>query len=726
MRAQLFAAALGMLASAGAQAAPDLFEVSCSDRSMSNYLVPLFGSLFEQCGGTRGPLETALGVVNAGVLTIAGIMLAYVLIVGVMQTAQDGEMLGKRWSSMWLPIRTVLGIGLVVPLAGGYCVAQLIVGFLIGQGVGLANQTWSAWLGDFAKPEGMAPRSRLPNVAELAQSVLVSQVCVAAFNDVRAQAGAGIYSTPMAAVTPSPGVRAYGLNGGSECGAVRYATGSKAQDIAGWVGITFDAAPLGNVEKAHMAALVELETKLTQTAQRVAASIQGGEKIDISADMSQAIGAYQQRVAGSAEGVFSNQVALDSFIENAGKDGWMFAGAYYSKAAQMQDALSNAIARTPTTTRPDARRLPKDLAPYFARLDTLLDDGTAPLTEAASSDIGNSGSPLARGAQKVMNAIFGGEWIASKIQADQNRSALMSVKDFGDHLMTGAEAGVAVGVLMTGGASATKAANESWLGEAAGVVTLGASKALAGGASGAMHVVGILVIFVSSALFAFAAGIAVYLPFAPFLLFFGAFAGWILLCCEAVIAAPLLALMHLTPDGDGIAGGARQGYMMLLGVLLRPTLLILGFICSLTALDLLVHGFNAIFFPAFKMAMAGSVIGLGTSLVMVVIYFGAMLFLFHFVFGFVSAIPDKLLRWIGGGREQLGESAQAMSRTGEAGAQSAGRSVSSVTGQAMSAMAAKAALDARKAGRGDDKPGPQGVAEGRGPTMEEKGGGGSK
>ena len=106
--------------------------------------------------------------------------------------------------------------------------------------------------------------------------------------------------------------------------------------------------------------------------------------------------------------------------------------------------------------------------------------------------------------------------------------------------------------------------------------------------------------------------IAVYLPFAPFLLYFGAFIGWLILCGKVTIAAPLWAVMHLSPGGGDMMGAAKPGYMLLLGLLLRPALIVLGFVFALTALDVVAQGFNGIFMPAFKIAMAGSVMGLGT------------------------------------------------------------------------------------------------------------------
>jgi hypothetical protein len=168
-----------------------------------------------------------------------------------------------------------------------------------------------------------------------------------------------------------------------------------------------------------------------------------------------------------------------------------------------------------------------------------------------------------------------------------------------------------------------------------------------------------------------------------------------------VVAAPLWAIMHLTPSGDDIMGGARQGYMMILGVLLRPVLIILGFIFSLIAADKVAGGFNMIFFPAFKMAMTGSVIGLGTSLAMVAIYFGSMVWILHTVFGLIHVIPDKLLRWIGGGHEQLGESARGLGQTGSAGAKALGEHARGAQSSMVTGLQTKSIVDSAEQGRKD-------------------------
>lgn len=677
-----------------ASAAPQLFEVSCSDKSMSDYLVPIFGSLFASCGGGGGPLEAAMGILNAGALTIGGLIAAYTLVVGTAQTAQDGELLGRQWSSMWVPIRTVLGVGLTVPVSGGYCVAQLLVGFLIAQGVGLADGVWNAYLTSFATPQGMAPKSRLPNVTELATGILVSQVCMLSYNEVMKEAQS-ISSGDMAATSLGAGTRAYGLGGGSECGAVAY---QKLPVGGGSVtgATSYAPASLSALESAHMAALGAMEGKLAGTAAKVVAFYGGGAAPDVAGDMAAAVAAYQESVAGAASSVFGNDEAMTTVLEATKADGWMSAGTLYMKAVALQDAVSQAVAHVPVAIKPSATAIMSSQTPYFVLLDQQMRKGavmqtTSKNTANAAAELGATGSPLAQGAQKVMNWIFGGDWIAAVVQADKNRSALMSVKDFGDYLMTGAEAGLAGGVLMTSGAEAVRAENSSLLGNIAGFFSVGATTAVAGAASGAMSTVGWMLIGYCSALFTFAAGIAVYLPFAPFLIYFGAFVGWLLMCAEALIAAPLWAIMHLLPRGDGLAGSARQGYMLLLGLLLRPALIVVSFVISLTMLNIVVQGFNAIFFESFKIAMAGSVIGMGTTLAMVVIYLSAMIFLFHFIFSATHTIPDKVLRWIGGGHEQLGEAASGLSKAGGAGAESAGRQAGDGASKALQGMTASAA-----------------------------------
>jgi conjugal transfer/type IV secretion protein DotA/TraY len=690
----------------------------CADKSIRDVLTPLFGSLFSNCGGSAGAFEAAVGILNAGALTIGGILAAYTLVAGTMQTAHDGEMLGKKWSSMWLPIRTVMGVGLVLPVSGTYCVAQMIVAFLISQGVLFANTIWTTYVEKMTTPAGMAPKARLPKVDDLARQILASQVCMEAYNEIRK--GGGTASTAvmdgdMAASSPSDGIRNYGLKGGKQCGYVMFDKTPLTPDAA-FTGspMSYDPTPLSAVESAHIAAVSAMEVEqLRPAAQAIVAARETGSALpDLNAVMNKAVTNYQTSVATSANSVFGNPNALAALKKSATDDGWYMAGAWFLKAVQMQDAVSKVATHVPTAGSPDVKALgyvSNDLANYFRVMEVNLREAAQNSSNTALGNqstfqvidgIGNSSNPFQKGVQAVMNTIMGGDWIAAMAKGDPNRSQLMIMKDFGDYLMTGSEAGIGIGIasVSAGKAAENGTANSTVL----NTLSFGAVAAGGGAVAGALQTVGYLLIFACVSMFGLAAAIAVYLPLAPFLLYFGAFLGWLILCGEAVIAAPLWAIMHLSPSGDDMMGGARQGYMLLLGLLLRPALIVLGFVFAIAGVEIVAGIFNNVFFPAFKLAMAGSVIGLGTSFAMVAIYFGSMVWIFHQAFGLIHVIPDKLLRWIGGGGEQLGESAKGLARTGESGAGAVGKHVNTAQDNVVRGMIASSAINAAKKGRADD------------------------
>lgn len=93
-------------------------------------------------------------------------------------------------------------------------------------------------------------------------------------------------------------------------------------------------------------------------------------------------------------------------------------------------------------------------------------------------------------------------------------------------------------------------------------------------------------------------GVVMYyvLPFMPFIYFFFATSGWLKSVFEAIIAVPLWALSHIRIDGEGLPGpGAVQGYFLLLEVFLRPVLIVIGFLASITIFSALVDVLDQVF-----------------------------------------------------------------------------------------------------------------------------------
>ena len=90
-----------------------------------------------------------------------------------------------------------------------------------------------------------------------------------------------------------------------------------------------------------------------------------------------------------------------------------------------------------------------------------------------------------------------------------------------------------------------------------------------------------------------------FLPMLPFIRFFFAVVLWLLLIFEAVVAAPLFALAHLDPYGDGMMGpSAKKGYHFLLSLLLRPILTIFGLIAGALLFAVCIIFLNKMFLIA--------------------------------------------------------------------------------------------------------------------------------
>lgn len=652
-----FMAAMLFAASPAEAAAPSFFTPAAGDKSISEFLVPIFGSLFGSGGGSS-PLLAMFGVFNAAALTIGGILAAYTLLAGTMQTAHDGEMLGKRWSSMWLPIRTTLGVGMVVPVSNGYCVAQLLVGWVATQGIGLADDLWKGFANASFSQTGMAPSAASPNVRTLAEQLLKNMVCVEAGNKLKTQGGAaaqiypsnfsGTDYTPIANSDPMSGAiydagpvtgRQYGHTASpSVCGSMSFDSISVPSNEGNiFKGVTTGTADRGTVNAiitAHKTAAQNLETAMQALAVKI---VTDGDTYDPGA-IGTATAAYQTTVNGAATNLFgSGDAAFAAIKQSATSDGWIMAGAWFMRIAALQDVMSKATSATPTATPP--RNLNDDaFKPFYARYTGAIANNASSIGFTQTNTPEDSSGNVFKSAIRSVS-----QYITRSFKIDENRHPVMAAKDLGDKVMVGSELGIL----------------------AAGAAILAGGIASLGFAGAALTFAGTVVMALTLPLFAFGAGLSVYIPLIPFIVFFGAALGWLLLVAEAVIAAPLWAVMHLTPSGDDIMGGARQGYMLLLGLLLRPALLIFGFAMCVVGIGPVLKFYNMIFFPVFFASMGDSMVGLFSALVGLGIYFGTMTFFMHKIFGLIHVIPDQLLQWIGGGSSQLGSYGGGASEAGK-------------------------------------------------------------
>ena len=137
----------------------------------------IFGSLVN---GGNDAFGSAVSTFNSAIMIIGGILATYTILDGTIGTAHDGEMLGKKFSSVWIPIRYSISTALVLPvLAGGYCIMQQIVIWLSMQGIGLADSVWDSYMQTPGVAANMSiSKNTEDKVRALAENTFMAQVCV--------------------------------------------------------------------------------------------------------------------------------------------------------------------------------------------------------------------------------------------------------------------------------------------------------------------------------------------------------------------------------------------------------------------------------------------------------------------------------------------------------------------------------------------------------------------
>ncbi len=202
-----------------------LFDLASNDQAVY-YLGQIFGTVGVVLNAPTGSgiLGTMFQVFNTALLAIGALIVTYTTIVGVVLTAQEGKFLGQRWHSLWIPLRTVMGITALMPTASGYCAIQVVMMWFIVQGVGAADQVWNKVIDYYVMAGGIA--NAAPQQANIQDSFSIPQNL---FPNLVCQAVAAKLKLPQNANATPPQPRPLSNNAGysfdvagtpSECGTV--------------------------------------------------------------------------------------------------------------------------------------------------------------------------------------------------------------------------------------------------------------------------------------------------------------------------------------------------------------------------------------------------------------------------------------------------------------------------------------------------------------------------
>lgn len=678
-----------------------------------------------------GKLGEIFRTFNLGVAFFGTLLVLFITIIGVLQSGQDGEFLGKKWSSMWVPIRFALGSVLMLPLtASGYSFVQALVLWIALQGVGFADSIWATVVDTLVKRSTVAQIWGIIPAQSITRNMMSSAMCASAVTNFTELGIAPLKISffPMSDVSSSNGMTTSSWRWGvyeakpdsdnyAMCGKFSYTyqsvNGQSADEIA-------NSAPLDKFANARAELIKTQKLIITEMGQEfngfdatsnlvnalkspddaVVKTIQPLED-SINAKVYQYSRAYQARMTQSADDTLGKYGGTDqdAAAEKMKQYGFVAAGVFYIELARLNSAVTNQMSAVPIYTGPNVSSVNafangstafNTLFKYFETVNSDISqvalDAKAQKAAYASAgtaksidngDIMPSVAEFAKspsGAMDAMATSLSAKFVrfivgvgpdssgGSKLGLDRNLtteqakasnntgSAILELKNRGDNILL-----LATGVFLAKAIAdgAIGAAEGSLWGKAADLAT-GAVSAGKGFWSGLAPAI----LSVCGGLFAFGFTLAVYMPMVPYVLWIGGIVGLLVLIAESLVASALWAVMLIHPSGEGLTSDqSRQGVMMLLVLFSRPALMVMGMIMGMFMIDPLVMLVNDTFFFAMTNLQKGTgFTGLFSAIAFGVVYISLIISIINRCFSMIHTVPDRVLRWIGGGDAQLGES----------------------------------------------------------------------
>jgi conjugal transfer/type IV secretion protein DotA/TraY len=711
-------------------------------------------------------MATMFGFFNSGLLVVGSIIVSYVAVMGTVNTANDGEAMGKAWSSVWTPVRIVAGGAVLLPSTSGYSFIQTFVLMIALWGVGFANGIYKLGMSvGLMKPDGIVASSYQSGtyfgLRDFAKQYLAASYCARAANTIYADPA----GTPMVmADSANPdkqvatGTRTdytyyvkdrnatTALGGGEPiCGTVTlttYTTSGAYTDTSG------TQAALDSLRATLMSEKLAAANSLMQDIDNWVATMpsdinQPGWDAVQSSQFNTLVKTREDQVAGNITGAMAGgQGAVDSgvtaFLTSLTNDGWSMAGGWYQRVGLLRSKLST-ITNEPvgSVTQPSLSSLPSDARAalltnsvttvsesiakkaeqsgngYAASTTVKPEDIASLLPKDGTSDV-NVGS-LANDMGVKLSLLINGLMQSATdtaIGSSGSVDAISRMKTTGDLLASYRVILWSAQVTLETAMTATRVV----VGAVGGVEVLGnrvdMSKVTDALWEWIMSVPVPILAKLAGYVGVLAFYFAVLLPSLPYTIFMVTVVGWILAVVQTVIAAPLWAIMHMRPS-QTFVGSDAQGYLLLLALFVRPALAVIGLFGAMLIADPIVDYIAKAFF-----AMRGDVVT-STGLLGAVAEFYTFFWWFtafglvllpvlYMIYGLPQVLPDHVLRWINAGVHDLGATGATAAMQSRVGG--------------LAAEAGAEAAEALGGGRGGRS---LGNAGGRGgPTPSPNGGGG--
>lgn len=679
------------------------------DARTNSYLNMIFGPLFD--GPNQETLISRL-ILDFNVLffTIGLAIFLYNVVTATVDTANEGEVFGSRHSTAWVPIRILLAAAALAPvMPGGYNGAQYVAAYGVKVGTAAATYFWN-------QTADLIIEQKIPVVAadtdgpdgQFLQALFRMELCRAVYNLEVTKGGAAMEGVGRQWSLQS-GIRVldYGLLSRSgACGKIslptetvgfrRMAAASDADkdNLRRETSASFDTFLSGMQSNVQMMA-DEFAPVAAILAQAVSTRRSLPPYRNLAGDMKRWRDAQSQllrRLIGPGQ---LDRLARNAFAQtedvtiqtpmssadqklsiNVKNGGWSQAGFYYQLVSRLSSDANSVGSMMPTTTPggaiggasnprgPVMAAIASQYAANYAYwLGTPEGDASKFLNQVAATYNGTVdwwNESVARSGiraftnERLAFADNGGDLANILPPAG---GLLESVAFFApsSSIIDPMNAVVLFGIQLTTLATVTTVA----------IVGFGATPFIGGAATTLGTIIGPALL----ALMALGSTMSFVLPLMPSIIWVLAILSFIIVIIEAIFAAPLWAIAHLSMGGQGfISAHARRGYVLLLSLLLTPVLMVFGLVAGMIIFRIAGNLLNAGMYYALTSSqslVADSWVGfawyagiLVVGIFMVFVYIAIIELSFSLIAGF----PGRVFRWF----EEIGDQLDSQSslRTG--------------------------------------------------------------
>lgn len=673
-------------------------------------------------------LGTLFSFFNSGVLVVGSIIVSYVAVMGAVNTANDGEAMGKAWSTVWTPVRIVAGGAVLLPSTSGYSFIQMLVLMISLWSIGFASgiNKLGMTMGVF-KPDGIVSTSYQTGtyfgLRDFAKQYLAASYCARAANTIYADAAgnpsvmANSASADKQVVT---GTRtdytffikdrnaATNLGGGEPiCGTVTltaYAPSGSYSDTSG------TQAALDNMRAALMAQKLQAATGLMLDIDNWVNTMPsdinqpGWENVQ-SAQFNTIVKNREDQVAAAiANSVTTSEgsvnVGVTAFVDEMTKGGWAMAGGWYQRVGLLRSKVSAITGESVgAATTPSLAGLPDDARSKLLKYSvTTVAETISKKSEEAGKGYDGSTAVKPQDIASMLPTDGNADINVGALDADMSTKATLLINGMmqkATDFTIGSGSGVdAVSRMKMTGDLLYSYQAMLWATEFTIKTSITGVRVVSNGL-GVTKLAGVDMHGIVSDIWDWALQVpvpiiakmaqyvgylayyfGVAIPSLPYTIFMITVVGWVLGVVQTVIAAPLWAIMHMRPS-QTFVGSEAQGYLLLMALFVRPALAVIGLFAAFLVADPLVDYTAKAFF-----AMRGDVAastgwpGVLAQFWQFFAWYATFGFLLGavltMVFGLPQMLPDKVLAWLNVGVHDLGatsatnEMRAAVSRQGHA------------------------------------------------------------